>query len=242
MIKEIAGDPMIETKNDQITDQQIKEYLRDTMPWLAVDANVSMLRGCAIQNIASEIARREGSLVITPEFQNAWREHLSIYMDAEDGFAFRKAFFEKKKAADESVEAEKLRSRLRHFRVVDSIGQRLDVDKLNLPELRRHVAEIDTNRRNQTLTADQLRAEERAKNPPPVHRADGFARMPRYLVVPEGVRVADIISDGIHAIEMSPAVVRAFIKAPLTSDAYHYFRFRMCRLFGMQQLQDRSRG
>jgi hypothetical protein len=225
-----------------MTDQEIKQYLQTEMPWYATDANVAMLRGCTAATIASEIARREDSFVIKPDYASAWREHLSIYPDAQEGFAFRLAFFRAKKTSDEAREVADLRSQLKHFHVVDGLGQRLNIDKLPIAELRKHAAQISENRRQQTLSADELRTEQRAKNPRPQPRSDGFARMPQYLVVPAGVRVADIVSDGIHAIEMSPNVVQAFARAPLTSDAYHYFRFRLCRLFGMQQLQERSQG
>jgi hypothetical protein len=226
----------------QMTTEQVKDYLRDVMPWLATDTNATLLSqsGCTIENIASEIARKESSLIIAQEYHHGWREHLSIYLDAEDGYAFRKAFFEKKKVADEARELAQFRKDLKGFHIVTNLGERINVEALTLPQLRKHVATIAENRRQRTLSPEQLRAEERAKNPPPQRRTDGYPIMPKMMVVPAGIRVGDKISDGIHATEMSPEIIIGLGRAPGSSVEYHFYKFRLFRAYGGQQLNERS--
>jgi hypothetical protein len=227
---------------NQMTNTQIKDYLRDQMPWFATDANVSLLRGCTIESIASDIARKEGSLVVSVDYNGAWREHLSIFPEAQEGFAFRKAFFEKKKLADEAIDLANLRKSLAGFHIVTNLGVRLDIDKLTLPQLRKHAETINENRRQQTLTANELRAEQRIKNPPPPRRDDGYPIMPKSMVVPAGVRVGDKISDGIRATEMTPSAIVGLGRSPSSSVEYHFYKFRLYRAYGGNQLSERSRG
>jgi hypothetical protein len=236
---------MIEMKNETMTDAQIKDYLRDVMPWLATDSNVSMLRGCIIDNIANEIARKEGSLIIAPDYHNAWREHLSIYPDAQEGFAFRKAFFEKKKAGDEAHELVTLRAQFFDPKYGSKIivdGSRRPLASLTLTELRKAKADVDNFERIKGMSAREIVADNAANRPVRPRRSDGYPIMPRQLVVPAGVRVGDTISDGIHATEMTPQVIQGLTSSRVESNEYHYYRFRLVRAYGAAQVNERSQG
>jgi hypothetical protein len=231
---------MIATQNDQLTNEQIKQHLYDVAPWLAVDTNVSMLRGCTIQNIANQIARMEGSLVIAAEWREAWREHLSIYLEAEDGYAFQKAFFEKKKAEDDARELASLRSELKNVRIVSQQGERLDVNTLTLPTLRQHKADIENHIRMKGMTAGDLRAEYLAKHPAPKKRLDGYPILPQQMVLPNGLKIGDWVADGIHAVEMTPELIHAFSRAKSDSAEWHFYRFRLVRAYGAGQVSERQ--
>lgn len=234
---------MIAIQNDTMTNEQIKDYLRDEMPWLVTDSNVAMLRGARIQDIASQVARLEGSLIITPEYHHAWREHLSIYLEAEDGFAFRKAFFEKKKIADEEIELKNLRQQLRGFHFVTNIGVRLDINTLSLSQLRKHAATIAENRRLQTMSAEEIRTDQSAKNPVKPRRLDGMPWMPQQLVLPAGLKTLDGgESNGIHATTMTPELIHFYSRSASSSAEWHFYKFRLVRAYGSQQINERTQG
>jgi hypothetical protein len=218
----------------------IRRFLLEEYPWYLTDANISMLRGCTMQNIANQIARLEGSLVISLEYRDAWREHLSIYLDAEDGYAFRKDFFEKKKAADEKAELAKLRSELKGVRIVNAQGERLDVNALSLPALRQHKADIANHIRMKGMTAGDLRAEYAAKHVAPAHRTDGYPLLPKSMCLPAGLKIGDRVADGIHAVEMTPELIYEFSRAKSDSAEWHFYRFRLVRAYGSLQVTERQ--
>lgn len=233
---------MIATQNDQMTDSQVKEHLRDVTPWYAVDANVAMLRGARIQDIDSKIARLEGSLVISPDYTTAWREHLSIFMDADDNTATRKAFFEKKKSADEAIDLKNLREQLRGFHIVTNLGVRLDINTLPLPQLRKHAATIAENRRLQAMSAEEIRTDNKVKNPVKPRRLDGMPWLPESLVLPAGLRLGDQVTDGFRAVDITPTVINRLARSASDSPEFHYYRFRLVRAYGAQQVTERSQG
>jgi hypothetical protein len=177
---------MIETKHDQMTDQQIEEHLCDSRPEFSrMQCNISLLKskGVTVQSIRHEISRT--ALEVNAEYKGAWREHLSIYQDVEDNMANRQLFFERKKRADEAKELSDLRNQLKHFRIITSLGERIDINTLTLPQLRKHAATVATNRRQQAMTADEIRAEEAAKTPKDTRRHPPYADLPLEITANE---------------------------------------------------------
>jgi hypothetical protein len=234
-----------------MSNQQIIEFLKSEAPWFAdMDCNLSAF-GSSV-DLAVDLNRFGGAyglpgygdasrLLANRDYVNAMRERLSIFLDAEDNIATRKQVFEKKKAADEAAELASLRSELKGVRVVNQQGERLDVLTLTLPQLRQHKADIENHKRMKGMSAGDLRAEYAAKHPTPARRLDGYPTMPQQMVVPAGVRVGDRVSDGIRATEMTPQVVYMLGRAPSNSAEFHYYRYRLCRAYGVGQVSERQR-
>ena len=174
---------------------QITKFLKAEAPWFTdMDCNLSALGNSV--DLRADVNRfgsayglaglgPNSKLLANKDYSNKMREHLSIFIDAEDNIATRKHVFELKKSEDEAADRERCLDRLRGFRVVDDIGQRLDVTKLSLSELRKHVAQIDENRRLQTLSANEIRAEEAAKTPKESRRHPPYDNLPDELTANE---------------------------------------------------------
>jgi hypothetical protein len=174
---------MIETKNDQMTDQQIAEHLLDVHPeYAGMDCNISLLRGAGVNDIEARIGRTD--LLVNATYKQALEAHINITGER-DSIATRKMVFERKKVADEAKELTELRNHLRHFRIVTNLGERINVEALSLPQLRKHAATIAENRRQQRLTADQIRTEEKAKAPKDPRRNPPYDDLPANITAVE---------------------------------------------------------
>ncbi len=228
-----------------MNDQQIKEFLRDEFPWYLTDASVSLLRGVTtVDELRSRTATlgRDMKLIVNPEYDAAVEEYRSIYAFEEfHGESSRQKIYREKKARDEKREIETLRAQLRNVHLSNAQGEHRRLETLTLSELRQAVADIAEHKRMKSMSAGDLRAEQAAKNPAPIRRADGYSIMPRELVVPQGVRVGDKISDGMTATTMTPDVILRLAKSPVQSEEYHFYRFRLVRTYGAAQVTERQR-
>ena len=227
-----------------LTDNEIRDYLRNNYPWYLTDAGVSMLRGAStLDELRSRTIHlgRDGKLPIAADYQEAVTEHFSIYAHEEDyGMASRQQIYERKKAADEATELASLRSELKNVRIVSTQRERLDVNTLTLPTLRQHKADIADHKRMKSMSSGDLRAEYLAKHPAPKKRLDGYPILPQQMVLPNGLKIGDRVADGIHAVEMTPELIHAFSRAKSDSAEWHFYRFRLVRAYGAGQVTERQ--
>jgi hypothetical protein len=227
-----------------MTYEQVKKFLVEEFPWFLTEASISMLRTANdFDDLRSMTIRlgRDGRLPINAEYEAAVGEYFSIYIDADDhGEATRQQIYRDKKRKDETAELVKLRAELKDIRIVNVQGERLDVNTLSLPALRQHKADIENHIRMKGMSAGDLRAENAAKYPAPVRRADGFPQMPKVMCLPAGLRIGDRLSDGIHTVEMTPELIHAFSRAKSDSAEWHFYRFRLCRAYGPGQVTERQ--
>jgi hypothetical protein len=168
-------------------------------------------------------------------------EHFSIYAHEEDyGMASRQQIYERKKAADEAAELARLLTELKGVRIVNAQGERLDVRTMPLPVLRQHKADIQNHIRMKGMSTSDLRAEYSAKHPTSARRLDGYPPMPKSVVLPAGLRIGDgHVSNGYTAIDLTPDVITRLARSKSDSSEFFYFRFRLTRMYGTGQTNER---
>ncbi len=234
-----------------MTKDEIRKVLIDEFPEYNTDASIEALQSATPTQAAptttdelrqkATVFGRDGKLTVAQDYRDYRREYLSIHAFEEDcGEASSKKIYALKKAKDEAVETAKLLSELAGVRIVNAQGERLDVNALSLPALRKHKADIENHIRLKNMTAGDIRAENAAKNPVPARRLDGYPTLPQQMVLPAGIRIGDGISDGIHAVEMTPELIYSFARTPRDSAEFHLYRFRLVRAYGAGQVTKRQ--
>jgi hypothetical protein len=234
---------------------QITKFLKAEAPWFTdMDCNLSALGNSV--DLHADVNRygaafglqgfgNASRLLANREYLAELREVIDLSdADVEDSIATRKAVFEAKKRADEAAETVSLRKLLRDdkfgSKVVTAQGERRTLDSLTLPELRKAKADIQNHLRMKGMSAGDLRAENAAKFPAPVRRADGFPPMPKSVVLPAGLRIGgEHVSNGYTAVDLTPDVITHLARSKSDSPEFFYFRFRLTRMYGIGQTNDR---
>lgn len=232
-----------------MNDIEVKEFLLNEFPWYLTDASVSLLRSATsideLRNLTVRLGR-DLKLPINAEYEAYVKEFYSIYAFEEfHGESSRQKLYAEKKRNDEAAEMIQLRVRLFDpkfgSKVLNADGTRRDLDSMTLPELRRASQQMDEHKRMNAMDVNSLRREHLAKHPSPARRADGYQMMPQELVLPPGLRTLNGLSNGFTATVMSPEFIRLYGAADIASDEYHHYRFKWCRIYGPNQLTERSR-
>ena len=233
-----------------MTKDEIRKLLIDEFPEYNTDASIEALQSATPTQAApttvdelrqkATVFGRDGKLMVAQDYKDYRREYFSIHAFEEDcGEASSKKIYALKKAADEAKELASLHSELKNVRVVNSQGERLDVRTLTLPQLRQHKADIQNHIRMKGMSTSDLRAEYAAKHPAPSRRTDGYPPMPKSVVLPAGLRIGDRVSNGYTAIDLTPDVITRLARSKSDSPEFFYFRFRLTRMYGTGQTNER---
>jgi hypothetical protein len=233
-----------------MTKDEIRKFLIDEFPEYNTDASIEALRAATPTQAApttvdklrqkATVFGRDGKLVVAQDYKDYRREYFSIHAFEEDcGEASSKKIYTEKKAKDEAAELARLLTELKGVHIVNDQGERLDIHTLTLPQLRQHAASIADHKRMKGMSAGDLRAEYIAKHPTPARRTDGYPPMPKAVVLPAGLRIGDHVSNGYTAVDLTPDVITRLARSKSDSPEFFYFRFRLTRMYGTGQTNER---